>query len=274
MQAMAEIERIENGATTAAASATRTWKTSRTAVRALRTLQILQAKTDRDHRLSCDQIVAELENPNLDGLPSLPTANKSLYNAISSLRQAGYEVDYKHGKGYALTSQRLLDEDIEELARIVEGAAAVTDQRRRALLLMLGSIASPTARERLEQNMAAEEARRQTDETELPRTPMEPVELLRRAIDMGRHVSFECRDSWGGVAAMTLYPTALTERFGSVFVTGRLPVPPGNAGVLPSSKTFNVSRLNNLCLKLKDGTLGVAAIEDVDEGEAEAAPAA
>ena len=274
MKTMTEIERIKSSAASEPKGATRTWKTSRTAVRTLRTLQILQAKTDRDHRLSCEQIIGELENPQLDGLPSLPTTSKSLYNAISSLRQAGYEVDYKHGRGYALTSQRLLDDDIEELAHIVECAPSVTDQRRRALLLMLESIASPTVRERLEEDMSAERTRGQADEAELPRTAMEPVKLLQCAIDMGRPVTFECRDSWGGVTATTLYPAALTERFGSVFVTGRLPVLPASAGVLPSSKTFNVARLSNLCLKLKDGTLGVAAIEDAGEDDEEAAPAA
>ena len=89
---------VENYETTTRGSA------SMAAYRAARILQLLSENTGEDKALLSDELVELLAHPDDPASMPISAARRSIYTAISALRHAGYEIEYKRGVGYKLRS--------------------------------------------------------------------------------------------------------------------------------------------------------------------------
>lgn len=104
---------VENYGTTTRGAA------SLAAYRAVRILQVLSDHTGEDKALLPDELAEHLAHPDNPAQMPISAARRSIYTAISALRHAGYEIEYKRGVGYRLLTRPLTDEEIVRLHGMV-----------------------------------------------------------------------------------------------------------------------------------------------------------
>ena len=75
---------------------------SMAAYRAVRILQLLSENTGEDKAMLSDELIRRLAHPDDPARMPISAARRSIYTAISALRHAGYEIEYKRGVGYKL----------------------------------------------------------------------------------------------------------------------------------------------------------------------------
>ena len=88
---------------------------SMAAYRAVRILQLLSENTGEDKAMLSDELIRRLAHPDDPARMPISAARRSIYTAISALRHAGYEIEYKRGVGYRLLTRPLTDEEIIRL---------------------------------------------------------------------------------------------------------------------------------------------------------------
>ena len=92
---------------------------SMAAYRAVRILQLLSENTGEDKAMLSDELIRRLAHPDDPARMPISAARRSIYTAISALRHAGYEIEYKRGVGYRLLTRPLTDEEIIRLHGMV-----------------------------------------------------------------------------------------------------------------------------------------------------------
>ena len=76
----------------------------------------------------------------------ISAARRSIYTAISALRHAGYEIEYKRGVGYKLLTRPLTDEEIIRLHGMVMRNRSTPIAIRKSMAQHLVAMASADVR--------------------------------------------------------------------------------------------------------------------------------
>lgn len=231
------------------------------ACRALRVLQILNERSGPSDLVPYDEIVSELTEPSIDGVPAIPTERRSLFTAMSSLRAVGIDVIGIPREGYGLARHAFSDEQATQLASLIQRADDLGSRKREALLASLMHCISPSARNAIE-------TERNARKTPAPDSPvpeqrlqmMDARSLIERAIRDELVITYEVKEPEPAVSFLNphsrrpqmLKPVQLIDRYGSTFVSGTIVT--AHKGE-PCSKTVMLSRLRSLVALEENGTL-------------------
>ena len=238
------------------------------ACRAIRILQILQERTDASTYIPFDDIATELRVPTDERLPPIPTDRRALSTAVAALRAVGIDIVNVPRTGYAILEHHLADDEAAMLGKLVIHSCDINARQRGKLLAAIMGLSSPTARQEIEMGLLKHPAfGAQKAVSEYRVSHVGPRELIELSIAEKLPFSFELDEhaAHGGqaltrsYAPQALYPTVLTDRYGTTFVTGRIvDADDGEVRV----RTLMISRLRNLTLRLRDGSLVLAALRD------------
>lgn len=230
------------------------------AYRTLRVLHVLMEYTGETAAVSVSRIAQILEDPQ-DGYPPVRINRKGLFSAISALRAAGYEIEFRHGAGYRLLTRPLSDEDVVRLHGMVVRNRSTPREIRRELACHLISLASADIRPYLEPPRPDDEP--DSKKAITPEAPkVEACELIDRAVEAGVFVDFDldappwCTD--GIDEHCTMQPLALKQWNGASYMLGTIPDSAGGDGTL---RTVQVARMRNISCTLPTGIKLIAAGE-------------
>ena len=209
---------------------------SMAAYRAVRILQLLSENTGEDKAMLSDELIRLLAHPDDPARMPISAARRSIYTAISALRHAGYEIEYKRGVGYRLLT-RPLTADVRGYLDAPEPAPSAGGKSTKAM-----------------------------------RTPVKRIdtcELIEQAIDHGTTVSFDISSvttrGETEVARMTLRPLAIKQRDGISYLLGTVYDARGADDTL---RTVEISRMRNVTTRLLDGKKLFAALDEEDDASA------
>lgn len=242
------------------------------AYRAVRILQILSEHTGEDKALLPDELVEHLAHPDNPAQMPISAARRSIYTAISALRHAGYEIEYKRGVGYRLLTRPLTDEEIVRLHGMVMRNRSTPIAIRKRMAKHLVNMASVDVRGYLNEPEPVPVVSGTSAKNARPSVPrIDTCELIEQAIDQGTSVSFDLLTPapYGQDEAirMTIQPFAIKQRDGVSYLLGTVH---DARGIDDTLRTVEVSRMKNVCTRLLDGKKLFAALGD-DERHAPAA---
>lgn len=245
---------------------------SMAAYRAVRILQLLSEHTGEDKALPPDELIECLAHPNDPARMPISAARRSIHTAISALRHAGYEIEYKRGAGYRLLTRPLSDEEIIRLHGMVMRNRSTPIATRKSIARHLVAMASADVRGYLDTSEPTPSAEgKPVKTTRPPAKRIDTCELIERAIDHGTTVSFDISSVTTHdkieVTRMTVRPFAIKQRDGVSYLLGTVVDGHGSDDTL---RTVEVGRMRNVSTRLLDGKKLFAAL---DEGE-RPAPAA
>lgn len=263
--AMTEIA-VENYGTTTRGAA------SLAAYRAVRILQVLSDHTGEDKALLPDELAEHLTHPDNPAQMPISAARRSIYTAISALRHAGYEIEYKRGVGYRLLTRPLTDEEIVRLHGMVMRNRSTPIAIRKRMAKHLVDMASVDVRGYLNAPEPAPViSGAPVKGTKPPVTRIDACELIEQAIDQGTSVSFDLLGSGphgtDEAIRVTIQPFAIRQRDGISYLLGTVH---DDRVIDDTLRAVEVNRMRNVCTRLLDGKKLFAAL---DEGE-RPAPAA
>ena len=192
---------------------------SMAAYRAVRILQLLSENTGEDKAILSDELIRRLAHPDDPARMPISAARRSIYTAISALRHAGYEIEYKRGVGYKLLTRPLTDEEIIRLHGMVMRNRSTPIAIRKSMAQHLVAMASADVRGYLDTPEPVPSAgSKATKATRTPIKRIDTCELVEQAIDHGTTVSFDISSVTARgeteVARMTLRPFAIRQRDG------------------------------------------------------------
>ena len=134
---------------------------SMAAYRAVRILQLLSENTGEDKAMLSDELIRRLAHPDDPARMPISAARRSIYTAISALRHAGYEIEYKRGVGYKLLTRPLTDEEIIRLHGMVMRNRSTPIAIRKSMAQHLVAMASADVRGYLDRTRACSKSRQQ-----------------------------------------------------------------------------------------------------------------
>ena len=198
---------------------------SMAAYRAVRILQLLSENTGEDKAMLSDELIRRLAHPDDPARMPISAARRSIYTAISALRHAGYEIEYKRGVGYKLLTRPLTDEEIIRLHGMVMRNRSTPIAIRKSMAQHLVAMASADVRGYLDTPEPAPSAgSKATKATRTPIKRIDTCELVEQAIDHGTTVSFDISSvttrGETEAARMTLRPFAIRQRDGISYLLG------------------------------------------------------
>lgn len=241
--------------------------------RTLRILAILEEHTDEECALSAPRIKTMLDAQNHPGTRPPRVTTSSIRYSIQMLRSFGLNIAGNNHRGYALLSHPIPTEDAELTLSTIWNSAALTSIERRRLVKNLLPLVAPTVRHRFEKSME-----QPSGNTALPaRVNMRfqlatARQIIERAIQLSAPVTFVLAAAHGEAEAsshrLCLFPEALVESNGAVFVRGRLAQAARSnstdpAGVIDSGRTFRLDRLQALSMRDGDDVMYVAPAPQV-----------
>ncbi len=241
--------------------------------RTLRILAILEEHTDEEHALSAPRIKTMLDAQDHPGTRPPRVTTSSIRYSIQMLRSFGLNIAGNNHRGYALLSHPIPTEDAELTLSTIWNSAALTSIERRRLVKNLLPLVAPTVRHRFEKSME-----QPSGNTALPaRVNMRfqlatARQIIERAIQLSAPVTFVLAAAHGEAEAsshrLCLFPEALVESNGAVFVRGRLAQAARSnstdpAGVIDSGRTFRLDRLQALSMRDGDDVMYVAPAPQV-----------
>ena len=239
---------------------------SMAAYRAVRILQLLSENTGEDKAMLSDELIRCLAHPDDPARMPISAARRSIYTAISALRHAGYEIEYKRGVGYKLLTRPLTDEEIIRLHGMVMRNRSTPIAIRKSTAQHLVAMASADVRGYLDTPEPAPSASKAT------RTPIKRIdtcELVEQAIDHGTTVSFDISSvttrGETEAARMTLRPFAIRQRDGISYLLGTVYDARGADDTL---RTVEIGRMRNVTTRLLDGKKLFAALDEDDTSSA------
>lgn len=236
--------------------------------RTLRILAILEEHTDEEHALSAPRIKTMLDTQNYPGTRPPRVTASSIRYSIQMLRSFGLNIAGDNHRGYALLSHPIPTEDAELTLSTIWNSTALTSIERRRLVKNLLPLVAPTVRHRFEKSMEQPSGNaalpaRATMRFQLATTR----QIVERAIQLGAPVTFALAAAHGEAGASShrfcLFPEALVESNGAVFVRGRLAQAARSnstdpAGIVDSGRTFRLDRLQALSMRDGDDVMYVA----------------
>ena len=221
---------------------------SMAAYRAVRILQLLSENTGEDKAMLSDELIHRLAHPDDPARMPISAARRSIYTAISALRHAGYEIEYKRGVGYRLLTRPLTDEEVIRLHGMVMRNRSTPIAMRKSMAQHLVAMASADVRGYLDAPEPAPSA--DSKSTKAARTPVKRIdacELIEQAIDHGTTVSFDISSVTARgdveVARMTLRPFAIKQRDGISYLLGTVYDARGADDTL---RTVEIGRMRNV----------------------------
>ena len=237
---------------------------SMAAYRAVRILQLLSENTGEDKAMLSDELIQRLAHPDDPARMPISAARRSIYTAISALRHAGYEIEYK------LLTRPLTDEEIIRLHGMVMRNRSTPIAIRKRMAQHLVAMASADVRGYLDTPEPAPSA--DSKATKATRTPIKRIdtcELVEQAIDHGTTVSFDISSvttrGETEAARMTLRPFAIRQRDGISYLLGTVYDARGADDTL---RTVEIARMRNVSTRLLDGKKLFAALDEDDASSA------
>lgn len=243
---------------------------SMAAYRAVRILQLLSENTGEDKAMLSDELIRRLAHPDDPARMPISAARRSIYTAISALRHAGYEIEYKRGVGYRLLTRPLTDEEIIRLHGMVMRNRSTPIAIRKSIAQHLVAMASADVRGYLDAPEPAPSAGdKSTKATRTPVKRIDACELIEQAIDHGTTVSFDISSVTARgeveVARMTLRPFAIKQRDGISYLLGTVYDARGADDTL---RTVEIGRMRNVTTRLLDGKKLFAVLDEDDASSA------
>lgn len=236
--------------------------------RTLRILAILEEHTDEEHALSAPRIKTMLDAQDHPGTRPPRVTTSSIRYSIQMLRSFGLNIAGNNHRGYALLSHPIPTEDAELTLSTIWNSAALTSIERRRLVKNLLPLVAPTVRHRFEKNMEQPSGNAALPARATMRFQLATArQIIERAIQLGAPVTFVLAVAHGEAGASShrfcLFPEALVESNGAVFVRGRLAQAARSnstdpAGIVDSGRTFRLDRLQALSMRDGDDVMYIA----------------
>lgn len=236
--------------------------------RTLRILAILEEHTDEEHALSAPRIKTMLDAQDHPGTRPPRVTTSSIRYSIQMLRSFGLNIAGNNHRGYALLSHPIPTEDAELTLSTIWNSAALTSIERRRLVKNLLPLVAPTVRHRFEKSMEQPSGNAALPARVTMRFQLATArQIIERAIQLGAPVTFVLAAAHGEAGASShrfcLFPEALIESNGAVFVRGRLAQATRSnstdpAGIVDSGRTFRLDRLQALSMRDGDDVMYVA----------------
>lgn len=241
--------------------------------RTLRILAILEEHTDEEHALSAPRIKTMLDAQDHPGTRPPRVTTSSIRYSIQMLRSFGLNIAGNNHRGYALLSHPIPTEDAELTLRTIWNSAALTSIERRRLVKNLLPLVAPTVRHRFEKSIEQPSGNAALPARVTMRFQLATArQIIERAIQLSAPVTFVLAAAHGEAGASShrfcLFPEALVESNGAVFVRGRLAQAARSnstdpAGVIDSGRTFRLDRLQALSMRDGDDVMYVAPAPQV-----------
>lgn len=241
--------------------------------RTLRILAILEEHTDEEHALSAPRIKTMLDAQDHPGTRPPRVTTSSIRYSIQMLRSFGLNIAGNNHRGYALLSHPIPTEDAELTLSTIWNSAALTSIERRRLVKNLLPLVAPTVRHRFEKSMEQPSGNAALPARVNMRFQLATArQIIERAIQLGAPVTFVLAAAHGEAGASShrfcLFPEALIESNGAVFVRGRLAQAARSnstdpAGIVDSGRTFRLDRLQALSMRDGDDVMYVAPAPQV-----------
>lgn len=239
------------------------------AFRALRVLEILQNETDDACALTAGELARRLREPDVPGLPPVPSDCKSIYTAVTCLRALGYDIRNRGRQGYSLATRTFAHDELATIIDAVEGAPTVSRAQAHLCTDKLLTLATPSFRRefRLQRENAEHEGR--ASQPEPSRVERDACELALTAIEERLELAIEVEPARPAATDATadhaaphrerlrcrIAPAELTEHAGALYLRGLVV---GERGAAPVLRTFRLDRLTSLSAQLPTGELAVA----------------
>lgn len=241
--------------------------------RTLRILAILEEHTDEEHALSAPRIKTMLDAQDHPGTRPPRVTTSSIRYSIQMLRSFGLNIAGNNHRGYALLSHPIPTEDAELTLSTIWNSAALTSIERRRLVKNLLPLVAPTVRHRFEKSIEQPSGNAALPARVTMRFQLATArQIIERAIQLSAPVTFVLAAAHGEAGASShrfcLFPEALVESNGAVFVRGRLAQAARSnstdpAGVIDSGRTFRLDRLQALSMRDGDDVMYVASAPQV-----------
>lgn len=241
--------------------------------RTLRILAILEEHTDEEHALSAPRIKTMLDAQDHPGTRPPRVTTSSIRYSIQMLRSFGLNIAGDNHRGYALLSHPIPTEDAELTLSTIWNSAALTSIERRRLVKNLLPLVAPTVRHRFEKSIEQPSGNAVLPARVTMRFQLATArQIIERAIQLSAPVTFVLAAAHGEAGASShrfcLFPEALVESNGAVFVRGRLAQAACSnstdpAGVIDSGRTFRLDRLQALSMRDGDDVMYVAPAPQV-----------
>lgn len=241
--------------------------------RTLRILAILEEHTDEDHALSAPRIKTMLDAQDHPGTRPPRVTTSSIRYSIQMLRSFGLNIAGDNHRGYALLSHPIPTADAGLTLSTIWNSAALTTIERRRLVKNLLPLVAPTVRHRFEKSIEQPSGNAALPARVNMRFQLATArQIIERAIQLSAPVTFVLAAAHGEAGAsshrLCLFPEALVESNGAVFVRGRLaqaarPNSTDPAGVIDSGRTFRLDRLQALSMRDGDDVMYVAPAPQV-----------
>ena len=241
--------------------------------RTLRILAILEEHTDEEHALSAPRIKTMLDAQDHPGTRPPRVTTSSIRYSIQMLRSFGLNIAGNNHRGYALLSHPIPTEDAELTLSTIWNSAALTSIERRRLVKNLLPLVAPTVRHRFEKSMEQPSGNAALPARVNMRFQLATArQIIERAIQLSAPVTFVLAAAHGEAGASShrfcLFPEALVESNGTVFVRGRLAQAARSnstdpAGIVDSGRTFRLDRLQALSMRDGDDVMYVAPAPQV-----------
>ena len=241
--------------------------------RTLRILAILEEHTDEERALSAPRIKTMLDAQDHPGTRPPRVTTSSIRYSIQMLRSFGLNIAGDNHRGYALLSHPIPTEDAELTLSTIWNSAALTSIERRRLVKNLLPLVAPTVRHRFEKSIEQPSGNAALPACVNVRFQLSTArQIIERAIQLGAPVTFVLAAAHGDAVASShrfcLFPEALVESNGAVFVRGRLAQAArlnstDPAGVIDSGRTFRLDRLQALSMRDGDDVTYVAPAPQV-----------
>lgn len=241
--------------------------------RTLRILAILEEHTDEEHALSAPRIKTMLDAQDHPGTRPPRVTTSSIRYSIQMLRSFGLNIAGNNHRGYALLSHPIPTEDAELTLSTIWNSAALTSIERRRLVKNLLPLVAPTVRHRFEKSIEQPSGNAALPARVNMRFQLATArQIIERAIQLSAPVTFVLAAAHGEAGASShrfcLFPEALVESNGAVFVRGRLAQAARSnstdpAGIVDSGRTFRLDRLQALSMRDGDDVMYVASAPQV-----------
>ena len=241
--------------------------------RTLRILAILEEHTDEEHALSAPRIKTMLDAQDHPGTRPPRVTTSSIRYSIQMLRSFGLNIAGNNHRGYALLSHPIPTEDAELTLSTIWNSTALTTIERRRLVKNLLPLVAPTVRHRFEKSMEQPSGNAALPARVTMRFQLATArQIIERAIQLSAPVTFVLAAAHGEAGASShrfcLFPEALVESNGAVFVRGRLAQAARSnstdpAGIVDSGRTFRLDRLQALSMRDGDDVMYVAPAPQV-----------
>lgn len=236
--------------------------------RTLRILAILEEHTDEEHALSAPHIKTMLDAQDHPGTRPPRVTTSSIRYSIQMLRSFGLNIAGDNHRGYALLSHPIPTADAGLTLSTIWNSTALTSIERRRLVKNLLPLVAPTVRHRFEKSMEQPSGNAALPARVTMRFQLATArQIIERAIQLGAPVTFILAAAHGEAGASShrfcLFPEALVESNGAVFVRGRLAQAARSnstdpAGIVDSGRTFRLDRLRALSMRDGDDVMYVA----------------